>query len=445
MEILDSVRKGPARSYRETVDYIASLRGGEIDLRLHRVERALAFFEDPHTRYRAFHIAGTNGKGSTAAILHSILSAQGYRVGLYTSPHLVSFTERIRVGREEITPDEVVELADLIQARTAEHGVHLTFFEFVTVMGLLYFAQKKIDVAVVEVGLGGRLDATNVVAPVTAVITTISKDHEAYLGNDLLSIAREKGGIIKPVAPVVCGSLPAEARALYQELAATRGTQVHFLGEQFAVFMKQEERFDYRGLGRNYNDLELALPGNFQRRNAAVALAALETGGKEFPVAESAVRQGLKRVCWPGRLEIVARHPQVILDGAHNEEGILTLVQEMKAILETRKVQLLFGAMHDKNWKLMLASLCAITSEVVLTRVPMERSTPPEQLATAIHEKIPHRIIESPLEGLQFLLSRAQSTDVILVTGSLYLLGEVRPYFRAGDKLVETTLLGAFA
>ncbi|MGH7845231.1 MAG: bifunctional folylpolyglutamate synthase/dihydrofolate synthase, partial [Candidatus Binatia bacterium] len=258
------------RSYQDTVDSIANLRGGEIDLRLHRVQQALELFDAPHKRYPALHVAGTNGKGSTAAMLHSILSAQGYRAGLYTSPHLVSFTERIRVGNEEITRDEVIEVAELVETRAAEHGIQLTFFEFVTVMGLVYFAQRKIDVAVVEVGLGGRLDATNVVLPVVAVITTISKDHEAYLGQNLLSIAREKGGIIKSNAPVVCGSLPEEARALYQELAASRGAAAYFLGEHFAVAVKEEEKFDYRGLGWNLDDLRLALPGNFQRRNAAV-------------------------------------------------------------------------------------------------------------------------------------------------------------------------------
>lgn len=431
------------RSYHDTVQYIANLRGGEIDLRLHRVQQALTLFDNPHKRYPAFHIAGTNGKGSTAAMLHSILSAQGYRAGLYTSPHLVSFTERIRVGNEEITRDEVVELAELVETRTAEHGIQLTFFEFVTVMGLVYFAQQKIDVALVEVGLGGRLDATNVVFPVAAVITTISKDHEAYLGNDLLSIAREKGGIIKPDAPVVCGSLPEEARALYQELAAARGVPAYLLGEHFSVALNQEGKFNYRGLGWSFDDLSLALPGNFQRRNAAVALATLEAAGSHFPVGEAAVREGLNRVLWPGRLEVVSRQPQVILDGAHNEEGIFNLVHEMESALGTKKVKLLFGAMQDKNWNSMLRNLCAIASEVVLTRVPMDRSAAPAQLATAIGEKTPWSIVESPLQALRFLLSTAKPDDVILVTGSLYLLGEVRPYFSTGDNIVATSLVHA--
>ena len=184
-------------TYTETLDYIFNLRGGEIDLRLDRVERALSLFGHPERRYPAFHIAGTNGKGSTAAMLHRILSLAGYRAALYTSPHVVSFTERIRVGDGEISPAEVVELAEEIKSRAAGAGIRLTFFEFVTVMAFIYFSRLNADVAVVEVGLGGRLDATNLVVPAVSMITTIARDHEAYLGRDLLSIAREKGGIIK--------------------------------------------------------------------------------------------------------------------------------------------------------------------------------------------------------------------------------------------------------
>ena len=200
-------------SYSETLNTIYNLRGGVIDLRLDRMNQALALFDHPEKQFPSFHIAGTNGKGSTAAMLHRILSRSGYRVALYTSPHLVSFTERIRVGDEEIVPNEVVALAQEIWDRTAAANVPLTFFEFVTVMAFIHFARRKIDVAVVEVGLGGRLDATNLVRPLVSLISTISRDHEAYLGYDLLSIAREKGGIIKQDVPVVCGALPTRRRS----------------------------------------------------------------------------------------------------------------------------------------------------------------------------------------------------------------------------------------
>ncbi|MFQ5918164.1 MAG: bifunctional folylpolyglutamate synthase/dihydrofolate synthase, partial [Candidatus Binatia bacterium] len=222
-------------SYLETLDYIFNLRGGEIDLRLHRVAQILSLFGHPERCFRAFHIAGTNGKGSTAAILHRILCAQGYRVALYTSPHVVSFAERIRVNDREITPEEVVELAEDIRARSLRAGISLTFFEFVTVMALVYFGRCKVDVAVVEVGLGGRLDATNLVTPEVSIITTISKDHEAYLGSSLHSIAQEKGGIIKAGVPVIIGSMPLAAAATLEAMAQAKGSESYFFGRDFSV------------------------------------------------------------------------------------------------------------------------------------------------------------------------------------------------------------------
>ncbi len=414
-------------SYAETLDYIFNLRGGEIDLRLDRVERALSLFGHPERRYPAFHIAGTNGKGSTAAMLHRILSLEGYRAALYTSPHVVSFTERMRVGEEEISPAEVVELADGIRSRTAEAGIPLTFFEFVTVMAFIYFARRNAEVAVVEVGLGGRLDATNVVVPAVSMITTIAMDHEAYLGKDLLSIAREKGGIIKKGVPVVCGSLTSEVRELLRGMAAAAGARNYFLGSDFAVALKNGGFFDYTGLNSTLAELELALRGDHQRRNAALALGALEAARPAFPVGEAAVREGLKTVFWPGRLEIVWERPMVILDGAHNNEGIGALVEEIRRLRGERSVKLLFAAMEDKDWPHMLAQLSRVASEAVLTRVPVRRSADPGKMSAAVNGRLPVSVVEDPARALRLLLERAGPEDVVLVAGSLYLLGEVRP------------------
>jgi dihydrofolate synthase/folylpolyglutamate synthase len=414
-------------SYSETLDYIFNLRGGEIDLRLHRVERVLSLFGHPERRYPAFHIAGTNGKGSVAAMLHRILAAEGYRVALYTSPHVVSFTERIRVGDQEISQEEVVELAEEIKRRSAKEGVGLTFFEFVTVMALVYFARRKVEVAVVEVGLGGRLDATNLVLPSVSIITTISKDHEAYLGSDLLSIAREKGGIIKEGVPVVCGSLPPEVAELLREMAGLKGSASYFLGSDFSFAIKDGGLFDYKGLNWNLKGLSLALLGRYQRGNAALVLKALEVGKKDFPVKEGALREGLRTVFWPGRFEVVRRHPMVILDGAHNGEGVKVLVDEIRNFLGVKKVKLLFAVMEDKDWAYMLGELSEVASEAVLSRVPMQRGADPWRVREVIGEKIPAIVLEEPAKALRFVLERAGPEDVVLVTGSLYLLGEVRP------------------
>ena len=415
-------------AYSETLHYIFNLRGGEIDLRLNRVEQALSLFGHPERRFPALHIAGTNGKGSTAAMLHRILFLQGYRVALYTSPHVGSFTERMRVGEEEISQEEVVELAESLKRRLAREKVSLTFFEFVTVMAFIYFARRKVDLAVVEVGLGGRLDATNVITPRVSVITTISKDHEAYLGSDLLSIAREKGGIIKSRVPVVGGSFVPDVCSLLKEIAQAQGSAHYFLGQDFSFVLKDKGLFDYKGLQWDLKDLSLALRGRHQRSNAALALSALEAVGGDFAVGEAAVREGLATVFWPGRFEVILRRPPVILDGAHNVEGAKALVEEIKNFVGNKKVKILFAAMEDKDWASMLCELSAVASEMVLTRVPMARSADPRKLLAAVPQGIPATLVDQPVQALNHLLRAADTDQTLLVAGSLYLLGEVRPF-----------------
>jgi dihydrofolate synthase/folylpolyglutamate synthase len=415
------------KSYSETLNRIYNLRGGVIDLRLDRMDRALALFDHPEKAFPSFHIAGTNGKGSTAAMLHRILCLGGYRTALYTSPHLVAFTERIRVSDQEISPDEVVALAEEVWQRTLAADIPLTFFEFVTVMALVYFARQGIDVAVVEVGLGGRLDATNLVTPVVSMITTISKDHEAYLGSDLRSIAREKAGIIKAEVPVVIGALPAEVMDIFSGLACDQHARAFFLGRDFKISLKNKNLFDYIGINEGVSNLSLALRGRHQRNNAAVALGALEVAGGAFPVSGALIREGLATVSWPGRFEVMLERPTVVLDGAHNGEGVKALVETIEDFRQGRKVKLLFASMEDKEWRLMLNMLVDVVDEVVLTRVSMARSAAPEVLARHIAGRVPHRVIDDARQALGFLLADARPEDILLVAGSLYLLGEVRP------------------
>jgi dihydrofolate synthase/folylpolyglutamate synthase len=415
------------KSYSETLNRIYNLRGGVIDLRLDRMDRALALFDHPEKAFPSFHIAGTNGKGSTAAMLHRILCLGGYRTALYTSPHLVAFTERIRVSDQEISPDEVVALAEEVWQRTLAADIPLTFFEFVTVMALVYFARQGIDVAVVEVGLGGRLDATNLVTPVVSMITTISKDHEAYLGSDLRSIAREKAGIIKAEVPVVIGALPAEVMDIFSGLACDQHARAFFLGRDFKISLKNKNLFDYIGINQGVSNLSLALRGRHQRNNAAVALGALEVAGGAFPVSGALIREGLATVSWPGRFEVMLERPTVVLDGAHNGEGVKALVETIEDFRQGRKVKLLFASMEDKEWRLMLNMLVDVVDEVVLTRVSMARSAAPEVLARHIAGRVPHRVIDDARQALGFLLADARPEDILLVAGSLYLLGEVRP------------------
>jgi len=417
-------------AYSETLNKIYSLRGGEIDLRLDRMSQALSLFNHPENKFPSLHIAGTNGKGSTAAMLHRILSLAGYRTALYTSPHLVSFTERIRIGDEEIAPDDVVALAEEIWGRAAAADIPLTFFEFITVLAFIYFARQQVDLAVIEVGLGGRLDATNLITPIVSLITTISKDHEAYLGADLLSIAREKGGIIKPGVPVVSGALSSEVRELLKKTAEDSGSPAYFLGLDFSFSLKDQGLFDYTGIKENFSNLSLALRGRHQRVNAAVALGALELAAQSFAVSELVLREGLRTVSWPGRFEIVGESPTVVLDGAHNGEGIKALVEALNEFRGGKKVKLLFASMADKDWRLMLDMLVPVVHEFVLTRVNIERSADPQELANYLGGKVPYRITQDSSAALDALLNGASANDILVVAGSLYLLGEIRPAFQ---------------
>ena len=418
---------GLVTSYQKSLDFIYNLRGAEIDLRLERVSRALSLFGDPQERFRVCHVAGTNGKGSTAAMIHSVLSAARYRAGIYTSPHLADFTERIRIGKRRIARAAVVALAREIADRTRQASLCLTFFEFATVMAFVHFARQGVAIAVVEVGLGGRLDATNVVQPDVCVITTIARDHERFLGTRIGSIAREKGGIVKAGVPLVYGALPPAARRVIDPIARARGAPAYRWGKDFTVTPHDDGRFDYHGREWSLERLSLCLRGEYQRHNAGVALAALETLHRVAPVREHAVRAGLRSVAWPGRLEVLPGRPTIILDGAHNEGAAAALVNEIPGLLGNRKVRLLFGSMHDKDWSSMLAALCRVSGEVVLTRTPTERGADPSSLSSALPRGLPATVVDDPVAALTRLAAdRRRRDDPILVAGSLYLVGAVR-------------------
>jgi dihydrofolate synthase/folylpolyglutamate synthase len=417
-------------AYQETLDFLFHLETSKgIDLKLERVRLALAALGSPERDFVSLHIAGTNGKGSTAAILHAILSAAGYRTALYTSPHLVDFCERIRIGGHSIVPQEVVELVNELCHCFANNGLALTYFEFVTVLAFYYFARSQVEVAAVEVGLGGRFDATNVVAPGVAVITSVGLDHEEYLGTNLASIAREKGGIIKGGVPAVVGKVDKEIEVLLREIADSQGSPVYLFAKDFLVRSREDATFDYHGLGWRAERLPLSLRGAYQRRNAAVALAALELIHSQFPVGERHIREGLEAVRWPGRLQIVQEKPLVVLDGAHNPQGVETLVEELPTLLGSRRVKLLFGVMQDKKWTEMVPPLARIASEVVVTRAARPRGEDPHALARAFAPFLPTRVVEDAQEACWQLIQETDPQGAVLVCGSLFLIGAVYPFF----------------
>jgi dihydrofolate synthase/folylpolyglutamate synthase len=420
----------------QTLEWLYSLEArGEI-YKLERMERALERIGNPHLRLQVVHIAGTKGKGSVAAMLDSCLRAAGYRSGLYTKPHLVHLTERTRIDGAEMPAAQMVDYIDRLRLIYERAGLALTFFEFTVALMFLYFAEAAIDIAVVETGLGGRLDSTNVVRPVLSVITPIGFDHVEYLGYTIRSIAAEKGGIIKPGAPVVIGARDPEARATLSDIAAQRGSASMMIDRDFTYLSHAPaHRLDYTGLGINMKEVELGVAGQFQHENAAIALAAVEgLRGAGWRLDEAQVRRGLSGVVWPGRFDVVRRRPLVILDCAHNELSVEALLETIALELgPDARPHLVFGCLSDKDWARMAQLLGPRVRDVTLTRVKPKRPLEPERLVEHFSAYAPTRVIREPLAAIEQVMTEAGAEDFVLVTGSVYLIGEIYPYFLAAD------------
>jgi len=394
--------------YDETIDYLVGLEATRgWDLKLERVRAALAALGAPDRAYPSVLIAGTNGKGSTAAMTHAALGATGRTLGLYTSPHLVQFTERIRIGGREIERELVVEGVDRIRRQVDVAGSGLTFFEVTTLLALHAFAEARVDAAVLEVGLGGRLDATNVVEPIASAVTSIDFDHEDYLGDTLDAIAREKAGVMRQDRVTVLGSgLDPVARAALLDEGARRG----------AILVEAADLPSHA----------LALGGAHMRRNAAVACGLLDAVGAAEPRLRvddaAAVARALSGVRWPGRLATVQAEPQVVLDCAHNVQGALALRASLPDVVGHGKVRLLFSALRDKRWREMAAVLEPLAAEVVVTEIGGKRGLAAAELETAF--AVAPRVIADPAAALARLIDEDRSRP-ILVTGSLFLVGMI--------------------
>jgi dihydrofolate synthase / folylpolyglutamate synthase len=421
---------------QQTLEWLYSLEArGEI-YKLERMEQALERIGNPHLRLQVVHIAGTKGKGSVAAMLDSCLRAAGCRVGLYTKPHLVHLSERTRIDGAEMPAAQMLDYIERLRAVYEQAGLALTFFEFTVALMFLYFAESGIDIAVVETGLGGRLDSTNVVRPQLSVITPIGFDHVEYLGYTLRSIAAEKGGIIKPGIPVVIGSREPEARATLCDIAAQRRSAAMLIDRDFSYCSHSPaHRLDYAGLGINMKAVELGVAGRFQHENAAIALAAIEAlRGMGWRMEEADIRGGMRELYWPGRFDVVRRRPLVVLDCAHNELSIEALLETVALELgEQVRPRLVFGCLSDKNWAKMAHLLGPRVRDVTLTRVKPKRPLDPERLVEHFAPFAPARVIGEPLEAIGQVMTEAREDDVVLVTGSVYLIGEIYPYFLAAE------------
>jgi dihydrofolate synthase/folylpolyglutamate synthase len=430
-------------------DRVAAGSYGRREFRLDRMRDLLTRLDAPDRSYPIVHVAGTKGKGSTAAMIAAVLTAAGYRTGLYSSPHLERIEERVAIDGCACSPGELVELVERVRpsveamdAGAEQGGGRPTYFEITTAMALTQFARRRVDAAVVEVGMGGRLDSTNVCRPVVSVITTISFDHMKQLGNTLAAIAGEKAGIIKSGVPVVSGVRDAEPREVIAAVARERGARLVQLGEDFDCSYQPPhdvQAADWHGrmdfvangntVGPGYRDIELGLLGRHQAINAAVAVAVIEQlRGMDWTISESAVRQGLATVRWPARIEVVARRPTVIVDAAHNAASISSLLTTLDESFRARRRWLVFATTQEKPVREMLAQLLPRFDGVVLTRyLNNPRYVPVEELAAlAQAEAASVDCCATPEEAWQRVKKLASADDLICVTGSFFLAAEMR-------------------
>ena len=450
--------------YPQAVAYLYSL-GNEVataKLGLENIRRLLSYLNDPQDRFPSVLIAGTNGKGSVAAFCESVLRTQGFRTGLYTSPHLVRIEERIRINGKEILPEEFARLTRTVKEAVAQLLLgasrngrqlkldsHPTYFEMVTAVAFLYFAEKQVEIAILEVGLGGRLDATNVVDPVVSVITPVSYDHQAYLGNSLEAIAREKAGIIKPAPPagpgrqrplpVVCSSEDERVLKVVRKQCQSTGSKLvpAFQGLNFRVVRTALENFSldlWPVMGARL-ELRVPLPGGHQVGNVLAAIRTLEILHRSgFPLRPDSLEQGIARTRWPGRLEVLPTRPRVVLDGAHNVAAAQWVSRHIRSFLAPRELILIYGSLRDKDIAGVFSHLSGLAKEVILTRPDSERGAPPRQ------------IVESGCTGgrvvrrtagvdaaWELAHSLAQPEDTLLVVGSLFLVGDVKRRFTGAD------------
>jgi dihydrofolate synthase/folylpolyglutamate synthase len=417
-------------AYDRCLEEMYKLRRFGIKLELATIRSILTALGQPQRQYRTIHIAGSNGKGSTASMLTTILTLTGYRVGLYTSPHLVRFNERIKINGREISNNRVVAAYEAVKNK---HGRkrEATFFEYTTAMAFYEFARQKVDVAVIETGMGGRYDATNVLTPMLSIITNISLEHQAYLGKTLSAIAREKAGIIKPRVPLVTGVRQESAMAVIRQTAAENKADCFRLGEHFKIRKHRAGDFSYSGPTTTLKNLSTRLPGAHQMHNAALAVAACEILNHRglLSIPETSIRQGLLKVTWPARLEVVSEKPMIIIDGAHNlaGAGILARYLATAAELAGKKILLVIGILDDKPYEAMLKKLVPLSDRVILTRAQIGRAVDPEILARIVRPMNRRvEIIGSVAEAVRQAVASVSPADVICISGSLYVAGEAR-------------------
>ncbi|MFI5303603.1 MAG: bifunctional folylpolyglutamate synthase/dihydrofolate synthase [Nitrospiria bacterium] len=421
-------------NYHETLQFLYQLQIKGMKFGLSSMHKLLAVIHNPHLYLKTVHVGGTNGKGSTSAMIASVLRHAGYKVGLYTSPHLIDFSERITVNSIPIPQIDVIRLTKFIhESHVNQLPETPTFFEWTTAMAFLYFLEQKVDIAVIEVGLGGRLDSTNVITPLVSLITNIDFDHQEYLGKTLLEIGREKAGIIKQGVPLISGTFPREVQEMIQKTTTSLDAPFYQRDIDFSFHALESgdvfsNSFDYTGVRTRWQNLSITLLGEHQKNNASLALMTLELLEENgFSLSEDDVRRGLANVCWPGRIEIIKKTPLTIFDGAHNPSGASILVSFLNRISRKGKRLLVLGIMKDKDIRGIGEYLLPWADEIILTKASFPRAASPDELQKALPTTSkPVHLIESISEVIPFLENHANFTDTICFTGSLYTIGEAK-------------------
>jgi dihydrofolate synthase / folylpolyglutamate synthase len=418
----------------EDLAYLNHLNVTLIHLGLDPVLRLLERLNHPERSFPAILIGGTNGKGSIAAMTASMLAAGGFSVGLYTSPHLTDVRERVRVNGAIISPDAFAERIREVREALGEED-RVTYFEFLTAAAFLHFHREAVDVAVLEVGLGGRLDATNVVVPTVSIISNISLEHRDYLGDTLVEIAREKGGIIKDAGLCLTACKQKAVINVLEDICRTRNAALLRLGRDIRVRADRAGRFSYYGLDRTLRNLSCPLLGRHQIENAALAIGAVELLGRwKFPISEEALRQGMKAARWEGRMEILSHRPTILVDGAHNPAGAAVLCRAITTEFSYRRLILIFGVLQDKDYRAMLVRLLPLAATFVLTKPATPRAVPPAcilPVTTSFRGEI--IITETVEEAVQRAVAAAKPEDMICATGSLYVVGQVKQALAARE------------
>lgn len=434
------------QTYKEALDWITKLmpqRG--IKPGLSRMEAVLERLGNPQRRLKFIHVAGTNGKGSTCAYLASAIQDAGFDVGMFTSPFLEKYTNRIQYNGEDIPEETVLELANRVRPIAdeleAEYGA-LSMFEISTAIAILYFAKVTYPHYVVwETGLGGRLDSTNVVTPIISVITNVAMDHMDILGDTVEEIAREKAGIIKNGVPVVSAATHPEASAVIRQTAAERKAALYELGDRFRYESREVQEglqiFDFEGPFRKLDRVRITMNGAHQQSNAAVALMTLEVLRQYYALVidDEVLYAGLERTQWKGRMEMVSRHPRILLDGAHNADGAKALAEALGTIYSYRKLVIVLGMMPNKNHPEYLRHILPIVNTLIVTEPDFFKKMPAEELASearAWNEANGGAMSLFLEPDWKQALERARRTagedDLIVVAGSLYLLSDVRSW-----------------